>query len=90
MAIQGADGKTLEEGVLTIATGNPAYYPWCSTMRRKAVKALKRLSPMPWPQMGFEADAVKWVRTSFDEAIQPGAKDFDFNMQQYSITPNAR
>ena len=36
--------------------------------------------------MGFEADAVRWVRTSFDAAIQPGAKDFDFNLQQYSIT----
>jgi polar amino acid transport system substrate-binding protein len=23
-----AVGKTLEEGVLTIATGNPAFYPW--------------------------------------------------------------
>ena len=23
-----AAGKTLEDGVLTIATGNPAYYPW--------------------------------------------------------------
>ncbi len=38
-------------------------------------------------KMGFNADAVTWVRTSFDEAIQPGAKNFDFNMQQYSITP---
>jgi polar amino acid transport system substrate-binding protein len=27
------------------------------------------------------------VRTTFDEAIQPGAKNFDFNLQQYSITP---
>ncbi|MEY2995775.1 MAG: hypothetical protein RLZZ39_600, partial [Actinomycetota bacterium] len=26
-------------------------------------------------------------RTTFDEAIQPGAKNFDFNVQQYSITP---
>jgi polar amino acid transport system substrate-binding protein len=38
-------------------------------------------------EMGFEPDAVTWVRTSFDEAIQPGPKNFDFNMQQYSITP---
>ena len=43
-----ADGKTLEEGVLTIATGNPPTTLGCSTMRRKAVKALKRLSLMPW------------------------------------------
>ena len=27
-----------------------------------------------------------WVRTSFDEAIAPGAKNFDFNLQQFSIT----
>jgi polar amino acid transport system substrate-binding protein len=29
---------------------------------------------------------VTWVRSSFDQAIQPGAKDFDFNLQQFSIT----
>ena len=38
-------------------------------------------------EMGFEAGDVVWVRSSFDEAIQPGAKNFDVNMQQYSITP---
>jgi polar amino acid transport system substrate-binding protein len=38
-------------------------------------------------RMGFDRDSVDWVRTSFDEAIQPGEKDFDFNLQQYSITP---
>ena len=36
--------------------------------------------------MGFENDDVVWVRSSFDEAIQPGPKNFDMNMQQYSIT----
>ena len=37
-------------------------------------------------EMGFTDDNVVWVRTGFDEAIQPGAKNFDFNLQQYSIT----
>ena len=37
-------------------------------------------------ELGFEGDAVTWVRTGFDEAIQPGAKNFDFNLQQFSIT----
>jgi polar amino acid transport system substrate-binding protein len=36
--------------------------------------------------MGFDNANVAWVRTSFDEAVQPGAKNFDFNLQQYSIT----
>ena len=33
-------------------------------------------------EMGFANEDVVWVRSSFDEAIQPGAKNFDFNMQQ--------
>lgn len=27
-----------------------------------------------------------WVRSTFDSAIAPGAKDWDFNLQQFSIT----
>jgi polar amino acid transport system substrate-binding protein len=38
-------------------------------------------------EMGFGKDQVKWVRTSFDEAIAPGPKNFDFNLQQFSISP---
>jgi polar amino acid transport system substrate-binding protein len=37
--------------------------------------------------MGFSDDQVVFVRTGFDEAIAPGPKDWDFNIQQYSITP---
>lgn len=83
-----AAGKTLHDGVLTIATGNPAYFPWvidddpASGQGFEAAVALEIAK-----RMGFEGDAVQWVRTTFDQAIQPGAKDFDFNLQQYSITP---
>ena len=38
-------------------------------------------------QLGFAKDDVVWVRTGFEEAIQPGPKSFDFNLQQFSITP---
>jgi polar amino acid transport system substrate-binding protein len=38
-------------------------------------------------ELGYEGENVVWVRTTFDEAIAPGEKNFDFNMQQYSITP---
>lgn len=37
-------------------------------------------------ELGIDADAVTWVRTGFDEAVAPGEKDYDFNVQQYSIT----
>jgi polar amino acid transport system substrate-binding protein len=37
-------------------------------------------------QLGFTPEQVTWVRTGFDEAIAPGPKDFDFNLQQFSIS----
>ena len=83
-----AAGKTLTEGTLTIATGNPAYYPWVMNDAPGSGEGFEAaVAYAVASKMGFDADAVTWVRTSFDEAIQPGPKNFDFNMQQYSITP---
>lgn len=83
-----AAGKTLDEGTLTIATGNPAYYPWVLDDAPESGQGFEAAVAYALAEaMGFTADQVTWVRTSFDEAIQPGVKDFDLNMQQYSITP---
>lgn len=83
-----ATGKTLTDGTLTIATGNPAYYPWVMDDAPENGEGFEAaVAYAVAEKMGFSAQDVTWVRTSFDEAIQPGAKNFDFNMQQYSITP---
>ena len=83
-----AAGNTLTDGTLTIATGNPAYYPWVIDDAPEGKQGFEAAVAYALAgEMGFADDAVTWVRTSFDEAIQPGAKNFDFNMQQYSITP---
>lgn len=82
-----ATGKTIADRVLTIATGNPAYYPWVIDDKPESGKGFEAaVAYAVAGRMGFANDAVKWTRTSFDEAIQPGAKDFDVNMQQFSIT----
>ena len=82
------EGKTLTDGVLTIATGNPAYYPWVMDDAPESKQGFEAAVAYAIAgEMGFADEEVAWVRTSFDEAIQPGAKNFDFNMQQYSITP---
>lgn len=82
-----AQGKTLQDGVLTVATGNPAYYPWVIDDAPETGKGFEAaIAYAVAAEMGFEADAVVWTRTSFDQAIQPGEKDFDVNLQQYSIT----
>ena len=83
-----ATGNTLTDGTLTIATGNPAYYPWVLNDAPESGEGFEAaVAYAVAAEMGFSADQVTWVRTSFDQAIQPGAKDFDFNLQQYSITP---
>ena len=83
-----AAGKTLAEDTLTIATGNPAYYPWVMDDSPESGEGFEAAVAYAIAEkMGYGPDMVTWVRTSFDEAIQPGAKNFDFNMQQYSITP---
>ncbi|MCH2095192.1 MAG: ABC transporter substrate-binding protein [Rhodobacteraceae bacterium] len=83
-----AAGKTLTEGKLTVATGNPAYYPWVMDDAPESGQGFEAaVAYAVAGEMGFAAEDVIWVRSSFDEAIQPGAKNFDINMQQYSITP---
>lgn len=80
-------GKTLAEGTLTIGTGNPAFSPWVENDAPEAGEGFEAaVAYAVATQLGFSTENVSWVRTSFDEAIQPGAKNFDFNLQQYSIT----
>ncbi|MBO6854118.1 MAG: amino acid ABC transporter substrate-binding protein [Marivivens sp.] len=82
-----ADGKTITDGVLTIATGNPAYYPWVMDDAPESGQGFEAaVAYAVAEQMGFAADQVVWTRASFDQSIQPGAKNFDFNLQQFSIT----
>jgi polar amino acid transport system substrate-binding protein len=82
-----AAGKTLEEGVLTVATGNPAFEPWVVGDAPESGEGFEAaVAYAVAEEMGFGADQVKWVRTSFDEAIAPGPKNFDFNLQQFTIT----
>jgi polar amino acid transport system substrate-binding protein len=80
-------GKTLAEGTLTIGTGNPAFSPWVENDAPESGEGFEAAVAYAVPTaMGFDNANVAWVRTSFDEAVQPGAKNFDFNLQQYSIT----
>src|SRR5690606_18126138 len=41
-------------------------------------------------ELGYEHADVVWVRSTFDAAIAPGAKDWDLNIQQFSITEERR
>lgn len=78
---------TQEDGVLTVATGEPVFEPWMVDDTPENGQGFESaLVYRVAEELGFSEDQVTWVRTGFDEAIAPGSKDFDFNVQQYSIT----
>jgi polar amino acid transport system substrate-binding protein len=87
-----ADGEsdctaTLTDGSLTIATGEPAFFPWVIDDAPETGEGFEAAVALAVAsEMGYEGDAVTWTRTTFDEAIQPGAKNFDMNLQQFSIS----
>ena len=84
----GGDCPTLTDGKLTIGTGSPAYSPWVENDAPETGEGFEAAVALAVAgELGYEGENVVWVRTTFDEAIQPGAKNFDFNLQQYSITP---
>ncbi len=87
-AAECAKGKTLEDGTLTIATGDPAFEPYVVGDKPESGEGFEAAVALAVAnELGFDpAGAVTWVRTTFDAAIAPGPKDFDFNLQQYTIT----
>jgi len=83
------DVKTLTAtpGKLTIATGKPAYSPWVEDDKPESGKGFEAaVAYAVAEKLGFAKEDVVWKRTTFDAAIAPGPKAWDFNLQQYSIT----
>jgi polar amino acid transport system substrate-binding protein len=73
-----------EKGVLTVATDKPAYAPW--------------FKGDPKNYSGYEGDVaseiaermdlpIKWTVEPFNKSYAPGAKDFDFDINEITITP---
>jgi polar amino acid transport system substrate-binding protein len=79
--------KTLTADTLTIGTGTPAFSPWVENDAPESKEGFEAaVAYAVAAELGFGDAAVKWVRTGFDEAVQPGKKNFDFNLQQFTIT----
>lgn len=75
------------EGQLTVATGDPVFPPWMENDDPTSNEGFEsELVYLLAEELGFSEDEVVWTTTGFDEAIAPGEKEFDFNIQQYGIT----
>jgi polar amino acid transport system substrate-binding protein len=76
-----------EAGQLTVGTGDPVFPPWMLNddpaggegFENGMVYALA-------DELGFAAEDVVWVGQTFEEAIAPGPKPYDFAIQQISVT----
>jgi len=79
--------NTYTPGVLTVATGDPAYSPWVEDNDPTTGQGFESaVIYAVAQQLGYTNDQVVWVRTTFDAAIAPGPKAWDMNIQQFTIT----
>jgi len=86
-----ADEGYVTPGKLTIATGETAYYPYVIDDAPESGEGFEAaVAYAVAEKLGFDDADVVWVRTSFESAIAPGPKDFDFNIQQYTITDDRK
>jgi polar amino acid transport system substrate-binding protein len=79
--------QTQTPGTLTITTDKPAYEPWFVDDDPANGKGYEgAVAAAVAEKLGFTPDEVVWTRTRFDAAIAPGPKDWDFDINQFSIT----
>lgn len=79
--------QTVAAGKLIIATGEPAFSPWVENDDPASCQGFEAaVSCAVAEKLGFTKDDIVWVRSNFDSAIAPGPKDWDMNVQQFSIT----
>ena len=96
-ASSGTDACTKETlklhtaGKLTVATDNPVYEPWFSDNKPANGKGFESaVAYAVGKQLGFAATDVVWTNATFNSAIAPGAKTFDFDINEVSITPERK
>lgn len=78
---------TKTAGKLTIATDKPAYSPYFEDDDPKNGKGFESaVAYAIADQLGFEKSDVTWKTVPFNAAFRPGEKDFDFDVNQVSIT----
>ncbi|GAA3080823.1 ABC transporter substrate-binding protein [Streptosporangium carneum] len=76
-------------GKLTIGTDKPAYEPWFKDDDPANGKGFEgAVAHAIAKQLGFQDGEVAWSTVKFDSAFAPGPKQFDFDVNQVSVTPD--
>jgi polar amino acid transport system substrate-binding protein len=80
--------ETLEPGKLTVATDSPAFPPYFEDDDPTNGQGFESaVAYAIADELGFEEADVEWVVEPFNSSYAPGPKDFDFDVNQISITP---
>ncbi|GIF71399.1 ABC transporter substrate-binding protein [Asanoa siamensis] len=80
--------QTETAGKLTVATDDPAYEPWVVGNKPESGEGFEAaVAYAVAEQLGFAKTDVAWTRVTFNNAIAPGPKAFDFDINQFSVTP---
>lgn len=82
---------TKTAGKLTIGTDNPAYEPWFSENKPDNGKGYESaVAYQVAERLGYQKSDVVWTQVTFNNAIAPGPKAFDIDVNQFSITDERR
>ncbi|HEX2049671.1 MAG TPA: ABC transporter substrate-binding protein [Actinomycetota bacterium] len=73
-----------EDGVLTVATDRPAYPPWFEGSPKRYSGYEGEVASEIAQRMDLP---IRWVVEPFNKSYAPGAKDYDFDINQISVTP---
>jgi polar amino acid transport system substrate-binding protein len=79
-----SDPPTQEEGVLTVATDKPAFPPWFEGSPKHYSGYEGEVATEIADRMNLD---ITWVVEPFNKSYAPGEKDYDFDINQISITP---
>ncbi len=79
--------ETLKSGELTVATDSPAFPPYFEDMDPTNGGGFESaVAYAVADTLGFAEADVNWVVEPFNSSYAPGPKDFDFDVNQISIT----
>ena len=79
---------TVNPGMLTVGTDTPAYPPYFSDDDPTNGEGFESaIAYAVGSQLGFAPTDVKWEVVPFNTSYAPGDKNFDFDINQISITP---
>ncbi|MEV0842956.1 transporter substrate-binding domain-containing protein [Actinocatenispora sera] len=82
---------TKTKGTLTVATDKPAYPPWFIDNKPANGKGYESaVAYAVADKLGYAKDKVTWTVVSFNTAIAPGPKQYDMDINEFSISPERR